>query len=93
MVNNKYKMFKNFMFNELGISKEDIRDWIKEAVHEEAQKLINNAFEFENPRTTLRRLIINDSFFSGESLKRDILQETAKILADRLIIATKDNES
>ena len=93
MVNNKYKMFKNFMFNELGISKEDIRDWIKEAIHEEAQKLINNAFEFENPRTTLRRLIINDSFFSGESLKRDILQETAKILADRLIIATKDNES
>lgn len=93
MVNNKYKMFKNFMFNELGISKEDIRDWIKEAVHEEAQKLINNAFEFENPRTTLRRLIINDSFFSGESLKRDILQETAKILADRLIITTKDNES
>lgn len=93
MVNNKYKMFKNFMFNELGISKEDIRDWIKEAIHEEAQKLINNAFEFENPRTTLRRLIINDSFFSGESLKRDILQETAKILADRLIITTKDNES
>lgn len=90
MVNNKYKMFKNFMFNELGISKEDIRDWIKEAVHEEAQKLINNAFEFENPRTTLRKLIINDSFFSGESLKRDILQETAKILADRLIITSKD---
>lgn len=83
-------MFKNFMFNELGISKEDIRDWIKEAVHEEAQKLINNAFEFENPRTTLRKLIINDSFFSGESLKRDILQETAKILADRLIITSKD---
>lgn len=90
MTNEKYKMFKNFMFNEMGISKEDIRDWIKEAVQEEAQKLANNAFEFENPRETIRRLIMNNDYFHGESLKSDIKYETAKILADRLIITSKD---
>ena len=92
MTNDKYKMFKNFMFNEMGISKEDIREWIKEAVQEEAQKMVNNAFEFENPRETLRQLIINDDFFNGESLREDIRKETAKILADRLVITSKDGE-
>ena len=34
-------MFKNYMHNELGITKDDIRAWIKEAVHEEAIHLVN----------------------------------------------------
>jgi hypothetical protein len=31
----KYTLFKNFMHNELGISREDIREWVKESVKEE----------------------------------------------------------
>ncbi len=30
MAGEKYKMFKQFMHNELGITKEDIREWVKE---------------------------------------------------------------
>ncbi len=35
----KWVMFRNYMHNELGITKEDIRMWINEAVKEEAKKM------------------------------------------------------
>ncbi len=36
-MDSKYKMFRNFMYNELNITKEDIKEWTKEAVKEVAQ--------------------------------------------------------
>jgi len=38
----KYRMFKNYMYNDLGITKEDIQNWTKEAVTEVAYKYIAN---------------------------------------------------
>lgn len=35
----KYKLFRNFMVNELGISRADIEQWTKEAIAEQAQKM------------------------------------------------------
>ena len=32
----KYRMFKNYMYNDLGITKEDIKHWTKEAIKEVA---------------------------------------------------------
>ena len=46
----KYKMFKQFMHNELGITKEDIREWVKESVREEAAKMVAKTYEDENWR-------------------------------------------
>jgi hypothetical protein len=34
MSDNKYKLFRNFMVNELGISREDIKEWTMQAVKE-----------------------------------------------------------
>lgn len=34
--NDKWTMFKNYMHNELGITKDDIRAWLKEAVQSQA---------------------------------------------------------
>ena len=45
MSNDKYKMFKNFMFNELGITKEDIRNWVIEAVRDEARKVVQHTYD------------------------------------------------
>lgn len=36
--NDKWLMFRNYMINELGITKEDIREWIQDAVRIEAKK-------------------------------------------------------
>jgi len=38
MSDNKYKMFRNFMVNELGISRDDIKEWTMQAVKETVEK-------------------------------------------------------
>lgn len=38
-------MFKNYMHNELGITKDDIRTWLKEAVQQQAALMLKNTFE------------------------------------------------
>jgi hypothetical protein len=38
MSDNKYKIFRNFMVNELGISREDIKEWTMQAVKETVEK-------------------------------------------------------
>lgn len=41
MSENKYKMFRNYMANELGITKDDIKQWTKDAVQETVEKYLN----------------------------------------------------
>lgn len=36
----KYKLFRNFMVNELGISREDIVQWVNEAIAAQIDKLV-----------------------------------------------------
>lgn len=38
MSDNKYKLFRNFMVNELGVSREDIKEWTMQAVRETVEK-------------------------------------------------------
>jgi len=38
MSDNKYKVFRNFMVNELGISRDDIKEWTMQAVKETVEK-------------------------------------------------------
>lgn len=40
----KWVMFRNYMHNELGITKEDIRQWITDAVNEQVKRLVANSF-------------------------------------------------
>ena len=57
MAGEKYKMFKQFMHNELGITKEDIREWVKESVREEAAKMIAKTYEDFDVKREIRDLI------------------------------------
>jgi hypothetical protein len=41
----RYRAFRNFMFNELQISKEDIRQWIREAVQQQAETMVKREAE------------------------------------------------
>jgi len=40
MSDNKYKLFRNYMVNELGISCEDIKEWTMQAVEETVEKIL-----------------------------------------------------
>lgn len=40
----KYIAFRNFIYNELGITKEEIRQWIMKAVDKQAELMVKNTF-------------------------------------------------
>ena len=40
MSDNKYKLFRNFMVNELGISRDDIKEWTMQAIQETVVKAL-----------------------------------------------------
>ena len=77
-------MFKNYMHNELGITKEDIRQWIEEAVQKQAETLVNNEFKNFDVNRVVERVINDDKYFGSKNLKRDIAQELSKQIMERL---------
>lgn len=84
----KYTMFKNFMHNELGITKEDIKEWTQEAVKQTADNYIKH--QMVNP--------INDKIIAiaiGErwgTYHRDIRKVVAKLINDKLEITLKGKQ-
>ena len=87
----KWAMFRNYMYNELRITKEDIRGWIKEAAEEEAKKLVNNTYDDFNVRDVLQtsadRAMIRflNSYFT--EIKSNVVDE----LVHKIIFNIKDN--
>ena len=81
---NKWLMFKNYMHNELGITKENIRQWIEDAVKEQAEKLVKNEFSNFDVHKVIERVISDDHYFGSKSLKRDISQELSKQILERI---------
>lgn len=85
----KWVMFRNYMHNELGITKEDIREWIDDSVKQEAKRMVENAFAKKNPEEMIKDAIYKKDYFYGEAFNNRIIEETAKILAKRLDVTIK----
>lgn len=73
IMSEKYRMFKQFMHNELGITKEDIRDWIKEAVREEAAKMIAKTYDDYDVKREIRDILRTPY----EGIRKDIVNTAA----------------
>lgn len=60
----KWVMFRNYMHNELGITKEDIREWIEDSVKQEVRAVIENRFKHwdlrEITENEIRNLLVKD---------------------------------
>jgi len=70
------------MHNELGITKEDIRQWIEDAVKEQAEALVKNEFKSFDVHSVVQRIVTDDRYFGSKNLKQEISQElTRQILA------------
>jgi len=69
----KYKMFRNFMVNELGITRDDIKQWTKEAVKEVAEKQLGqiNVDEIVNKHLKARAWETVNTF--KESIAKEIV--------------------
>ena len=76
----KYKMFRNYMVNELGISKEDIKEWTKEAITTEVEKLIGQ-IDVDG----MVRNAVNNAHYN-EEMKRLVATKIATELQRRIQI-------
>jgi hypothetical protein len=76
----KYKMFKNFMYNELEISKNDIKEWVRETVKETVNNYIQNQYSQEFIEKTVKEAILNS--YRKDHLANGLMEEAAKILIE-----------
>lgn len=83
MQNDKWLMFKNYMHNELGVNKEDIRTWLDDAIQIEAKKLVENTFKDFSINALIKDLIFKHN---GYSFQKNVETEVIKILKDNLKI-------
>lgn len=87
--NDKWSMFKNYLHNELGITKEDIREWIDEAVRDEARKLVEQSFKKYSLRDRIDDAIKDINLWGSTNLKTAISNEVAKRIFERMEIKMK----
>lgn len=78
----KWLMFKQYMHNELNITKEDIRQWIQESVEIEANKLVTNAFNKFDIVKMVEDITFDKEHFNG---KATIKREIANQIANRIL--------
>jgi len=89
-MDNKWSMFKNYMHNELGITKDDIREWIQDAVEVEAKKLVHQTFSDFSPEKTVRNILMDNSYFGSDSLKNEIKAQVARQLMNKMELTLKN---
>ena len=86
----KYKMFKQFMHIELGITKEDIREWVKESVREEAAKMVAKTYEDFDVKREIRE-VINSPY---NSIRKDLVNAcAAEIIKDFKLVYKPSSEN
>jgi hypothetical protein len=77
------------MHNELGITKEDIRQWIDDAVKEQAERMVKKEFDSFDTKNIIKKLIFEDKYFGSDSLKREITSELSKQLLEKFEFKNK----
>lgn len=82
--NDKWVLFKNYMHNELGITKEDIREWINDAIREEVKNVVANAYGRCSIEDMIRKEIKDSSLWSKSTFSKDVVAECAKQLAQKI---------
>jgi hypothetical protein len=85
----KYKMFRNFMVNELEITREDIERWTKDAVAEEVKKISGQMDIHGMIERHITRSTGIDRGFVSTRWEEMMRQEIASVIKDNLSIEFK----
>ena len=89
----KWKMFKNYLHNEIGVTKDDIRAWIKEACNDVAEKLIKQELGEFDPERIVKKVVDDTikehSYYSSSGLKKEITDKVARRLTDRFMMVDR----
>ena len=83
MSNSKYKMFMNYMHNELHITKEDVKHWTQEVVERQAKKAIEGINLIDVVLKAFPKYEIQ------EIARKTIKQELSSILAEKIEIIVR----
>jgi hypothetical protein len=84
MSDNKYKLFRNFMVNELGIGRDDIEEWAKQAVAETVDKIVR-----QKTWDDLIETKVKARFRDIYTTERAVQEAIAKVIERRLILDVK----
>ena len=76
---NKYRMFRNYMANELGVSKEQIEEWTKEAIKEAITAYINRYIATKDFDLIIRKQIEAWIWSNAKPVMADMVREEYQI--------------
>ncbi len=82
----KYKMFRNWMTNELGIGREDIRRWTQEAIEREVQRVVGQINVQATINTAVKGAL---SEWGSKSLNHSVSQALGAEIAKRLELSVR----
>lgn len=83
----KYKMFRNFMVNELGIGRDDLKAWTQEAVAREVQKVVGQLNIQSLVESNIRAAIRGSTYSStlSQDVQKLVQQAIAAEIAGRIV--------
>ena len=87
MSDNKYKLFRNYMVNELGIGREEIMEWTKEAVKEAVDKMLR-AKDWDKEISR----VIENQFSNRYATDQAIRSAVADILSNQYTVRIEKRE-
>lgn len=86
---NKYKQFRNYMCNELGITRQDIEAWTKQAAANEIERKIQNLNIDKMVRESIDKVVhvtVNGGHYGNAQQLREAI---AKEVAQQLVLSIK----
>jgi hypothetical protein len=87
----KYKLFRNFMVNELQISREDIRLWVAEAITAQLDQMIRSGelkideIARREVARSIQREFEDSSIWGRSSFRKEVLE----VVAQRLVLSIR----
>lgn len=93
MDNSKWVMFKNYMHNELGITKDDIQMWVVESVTQQAKKaLAEYNYVDRIDQLIIKRIddVIKGNTWNSKSFNDEIIGKVVKDLSSQIRLTLRD---
>ena len=85
----KYRLFRNYMANELGVGRAEIEEWTRQAVQEAVERSITKVLQRHNIEALIERAamkMISDTSYSTGGPLKDIV---AKKLVEQITLTIK----
>ena len=87
----KYMKFKNFMHNELKLTKSDIREWIRESVHKEAERMVKCTYDSFEPKNAIIAALRKTGWGKKDDIDKKVFEVAGKMIADSIIERINNN--